>query len=100
VKNHLEPIAVATNIAQSAHCCLDQILLMFGLLFKQYTDLKNWEPSDAVTCNAILDSLEWRWMTADQDVFIAAIILNPIHKATPFAKSPQFTAAGILSLMS
>ncbi|KAF8491218.1 hypothetical protein F5888DRAFT_1581643, partial [Russula emetica] len=77
VKNHLEPLVVANNIAQSAHCRLDQVLLMFGLLVMKYTDLKLREPNDATACDAILNSLEMRWANADQDVFIAAVLLNP-----------------------
>ena len=58
IKNHLEPLAVITNIAQAVHCHLDQVLLMFGLLVKRYTNLKSQEPNDVCTCDAILDSLE------------------------------------------
>ncbi|KAF8496685.1 ribonuclease H-like domain-containing protein [Russula emetica] len=100
VKNHLEPLAVANNIAQSAHCRLDQVLLMFGLLVMKYNDLKLREPNDATACDAILNSLEMRWANADQDVFIAAVLLNPIHKAAPFVKSTKFTAVAIYSLLS
>jgi hypothetical protein len=100
VKNHLEPLAVANNIAQSSHCRLDQVLLMFGLLVMKYNDLKLREPDDAAACNAILGSLEKRWANADQDVFIAAVLLNPIHKAAPFVKSTKFTAVAIYSLFS
>ncbi|KAF8478229.1 ribonuclease H-like domain-containing protein [Russula emetica] len=100
VKNHLEPLAVANNIAQSAHCRLDQVLLMFGLLVMKYTDLKLREPNDATACDAILNSLKMRWANADQDVFIAAVLLNPVHKAAPFVKSTKFTAAAIYSLFS
>ena len=53
-----------------------------------------------VICDVILDSLEKQWSVADQDVFIAGVILNPLHKAMPFVKSPQFTAAGIISLIN
>jgi hypothetical protein len=71
---------------------------MFGLLVKKYAELKLQQPEDVAACNAILDSLEKRWSNADQDVFIAAVLLNPIHKAAPFVKSSKFTAAAIYSL--
>ena len=58
IKNHLEPLAVVTNIAQAVHYHLDQVLLMFGLLVKRYISLKSQEPDDVCTCDAILDSLE------------------------------------------
>ena len=73
---------------------------MFGLLVMKYTDLKLREPNDATACDAILNSLEMRWANADQDVFIAAVLLNPVHKAAPFVKSTKFTAAAIYSLFS
>ena len=50
IKNHLKPLAVTTNIAQAAHCHLDQVLLMFGLLVKRYTSLKSQEPDDVHVC--------------------------------------------------
>ena len=102
VKSHLEPLAVATNIAQSAHCRLDQVLLMFGLLHHWYTSLRNQQQSeDELACNAILESLERRWAKADQDVFVAAVILNPFHKTAPFAKtSTIFSNAGVLAILS
>lgn len=73
---------------------------MFGLLVMKYNNLKSQEPDDIAVCNAILNSLEMRWANADQDVFIAAVLLNPVHKAAPFVKSAKFTAAAIYSLFS
>ena len=32
MKRHLEPLAVATNVIQSSHCRLDQVLLTFRYL--------------------------------------------------------------------
>ena len=58
------------------------------------------QPEDERACNAILESLERRWAKADQDVFVAAVILNPLHKIAPFAKSVSFSAAGIYTLLS
>lgn len=83
-----------------AHCCLDQVLLIFGLLHLRYTNLKCREPEDKNACDAILNSLELRWSKADQDVFIAAVILNPLHKIQPFAKTITFSSAGVFTLLS
>jgi hypothetical protein len=66
----------------------------------RYNDLKSREPDNAAACNAILDGLEMRWANADQDVFIAAVLLNPIHKAAPFVKSIKCTPAAIYPLFS
>lgn len=38
-------------------------------------------------------------MSSDQDVFIAALILNPAHKTQPFAKSSWFSDALVVVLM-
>lgn len=73
---------------------------MFGLLVMRYNDLKSREPDEAATCNAILNSLEKRWANSDQDVFIAAVLLNPVHKTAPFMKSIKFTQAAIFALFS
>jgi hypothetical protein len=73
---------------------------VFGLLHHRYTTLKNQQPEDERACNAILESLERRWAKADQDVFVAAVILNPLHKIAPFAKSVMFSAAGVYTLLS
>jgi hypothetical protein len=73
---------------------------MFGLLVMKYMELKSQEPDDVGACNAILNSLEMQWSNADQDVFIAAMLLNPMHKAVPFMKLIKFTAAAIYSLFS
>jgi len=73
---------------------------MFGLLVKKYTELKSQAPEDATACNTILNSLETQWSNADQDIFIAAVLLNPIHKAAPFVKSAKFMSAAIYSLFS
>ena len=91
---------MATNVSQASHCRLDQVLLVFCLLQQHYTRLKREQPEDVAACNAILDSLEKQWAKADQDVFIAAVILNPLHKVAPFTKIISFSSAGIYTLLS
>ena len=51
-----------------------------------------------VACSAILESLEKRWANSDQDVFVAAVILNPFFKHTPFKPLPCFRPASIHGL--
>ena len=98
LKSHLEPLARAANVAQAASCRLDQILLIFGSLYIHYTSLTDNE--DKTGANAILHSIEQRWAKADQDVFIAAVILNPFVWILPFRASVSFlNLAGILSLL-
>lgn len=98
MKKHLEPLALAACITQTAHCRLDQVLLVFGLLFAEYRQLID-EGDDSAGLTAILDSIESRWAKCDQEVFIAAIILNPIYKTAPFANLPILNLAGIYALL-
>ncbi|KDQ08587.1 hypothetical protein BOTBODRAFT_118313 [Botryobasidium botryosum FD-172 SS1] len=62
IKSHLQPLAVAAHVTQAADTRADHVLLMFGKLFK-------------------------RWAKADQDIFIAAVYLNPFVKSTLFSHS-------------
>ncbi|KAI0073823.1 hypothetical protein K474DRAFT_1700112 [Panus rudis PR-1116 ss-1] len=82
MKMHLEPLAIASNISQAAHVRLDQVLLLFGFLFLRYLRLT--DPDDENVREAMLNGIEARWKKADQDVFIATLILNPYHKLRPF----------------
>ena len=95
MKKHLEPLALAACIMQTAHCCLNQVLLIFGLLYAEYQQLIN-EGDDSAGLMATLNSIESRWAKCDQDIFIAAIILNPIYKTVPFANLLILNLAGIL----
>ena len=100
LKTHLEPLARAANLAQAAFCQLDQILLTFGSLCMHYDNLRNKDPADRPGCTAIIDSIEKCWAKADQDIFIAAVILNPFIKTVPFSSQTRLlTRANILSLM-
>ena len=98
IKLHLEPLAVAANVTQSAFCRLDEVLLTFGALAMEYTDLRDRRGGDQVACNAILSSLEKRWANTDQDVFIAAVILNPFFKHMPFKPLSCFQPANVYNL--
>ncbi|CDO69480.1 hypothetical protein BN946_scf184817.g40 [Trametes cinnabarina] len=85
VKLHLEPLAIAANITQSQDCRLDDVLLTFGFLYQLFNALV--EERDNAVRTAVLGSLEKRWAKADQDVFIAAVILNPYLRLSPFRAS-------------
>ncbi|KZT10484.1 uncharacterized protein LAESUDRAFT_711646 [Laetiporus sulphureus 93-53] len=97
IKNHLEPLAIATNVTQEVHCHLDQVLLIFRFLFIHFNVLS--DPNDAVIHENIIASIESCWSKADQEVFIAAVILNPFYKIAPFACINIFTNAGITMLI-
>ncbi|KAH9068192.1 hypothetical protein EDB83DRAFT_2222872, partial [Lactarius deliciosus] len=100
LKTHLEPLARAANVAQAAFCRLDQILLTFGSLSIYYEDNRARDPANVPGCTAILDSIEKRWAKADQDVFIATVLLNPFIKSSAFDPTiPFLTHAGVYALM-
>lgn len=48
---------------------------------------------------AITLSIEKRWKKADQELFIAAVILNPFFRTTPFAPLPFLNNAGVHALL-
>ena len=95
IEQHLEPLAVTANVMQSAFCRLDEVLLTFGALMMNYKDLQDQRGGDRVACNATLVSLEKRWSNLDQDVLIAAVILNPFFKHKLFKLLPRFQPANI-----
>ena len=97
MERHLEPLAIAANITQAAHCRLDTVLLTFGSLVARYRATIG--PEDVVGCTAILKSLEKRWLAADQCIFVAAVVVNPFFRATPFAPGQRFINANIKSLL-
>ena len=98
MKTHLEPLAIAANIMQSAFCRLDEVLFTFGSLYLHYSHLT--DPIDLDVKNAVLKSINQRWAKCDQDVFVAAAILNPFISTSAFKTAPFLSLAGILSLMA
>uniref|UniRef100_A0A0W0F2I9 HAT C-terminal dimerisation domain-containing protein n=1 Tax=Moniliophthora roreri TaxID=221103 RepID=A0A0W0F2I9_MONRR len=107
IVRHLEPLAIATNVVQKAFCSLDTVLLTFGFLWHCYNkmlyerdDRRRGTEAD-LGIAAILQSLEKCWAKADQEVFVAAIILNPFFQSSPFSQDNIFfNIAGITALLS
>ena len=98
MKLNLEPLAIAANVTQAAFCRLDTVLLTFGFLVMQYEQTT--DEADCTASKSIISSLEKRWMAADQDIFIATVIVNPFFRADPFARHPRFVVAGIIELLA
>lgn len=76
----LEPLCIAALVMQKVDLRLDQALLTLGKLSTQFESFHRQASMDSVEKNcayAVIRSLEKRWNAADQDVFIAATILNP-----------------------
>ncbi|KAL4078575.1 hypothetical protein V8B97DRAFT_2020987 [Scleroderma yunnanense] len=73
---------------------------MFGFLTLTYTEmLKDASGEDEIMITRIMDSLERCWSKSEQEVFIAAVILNPVYKTRPFARICKFTYASIYLLL-
>ncbi|KAI0776273.1 hypothetical protein BD413DRAFT_470158 [Trametes elegans] len=98
VKRHLEPLAIAANTTQSNTCRLDQVVITFGRLFQSFSQLDS--SDEEIIKIAVLRSLQMRWDKADQDVFLAAVILNPFLKCRPFRALPLlFAPAAVHTLL-
>ena len=75
---------------------MDTVLLIFGHLVATYHKMD--DPEDLPGCNAIIESIKQHWPKADQEIFIAAVILNPFYHTSPFAQIPQFRIAEIIAM--
>ncbi|KAI6112711.1 hypothetical protein F5141DRAFT_977867, partial [Pisolithus sp. B1] len=86
---------------------VDQSLLLMGFSYAEYSKLLEADPENqlfaTMECEeliqTVLDSFEKHWKNCDQDVYIAAVVLNPVHKTAPFAKISQLNLAGIFALI-
>lgn len=96
IKRHLEPLAVAANITQATQSRLDDVLMVLGFLYLQFTSLCDAEDGSAK--EAVLASLDKRWAKADQSVFIAAVVLHPGLMISPFRKEGWNTRAGLYTV--
>ncbi len=56
ISAHLCPLAVAANITQASHTCLDHVLITLGLLYKSFAALN--DNIDPLTHGTIHCSLE------------------------------------------
>ena len=68
---------------------MDQVALIFGWLYKHYTDITATALITSATgtspVQAILNSLDAFWAKIDHDLFLVAIALNPFIKTKVFA---------------
>ncbi|KJA26430.1 hypothetical protein HYPSUDRAFT_120776, partial [Hypholoma sublateritium FD-334 SS-4] len=82
VVRHLRPLGIAANIIQAAFCRLDSVATTFGYLIWAYGNMT--DEDDIPGRDAIIKSIEKRWQKTDQEVFVAAVILNPFYRLAPF----------------
>ncbi|KAF9647431.1 hypothetical protein BDM02DRAFT_3098174 [Thelephora ganbajun] len=97
MKLHLQPLGIATNVTQAPLCRLDTVLLIFGFLVMKYQQMV--DNDDRAAPTAIISSLEKRWMAADQDIFIATVIVNPFFRIDPFGPHIRFVVAEVIGLL-
>lgn len=86
---------------QGNHCRLDTVLLTLGYLYGKFSqsDRTNSASGEDLAVSAVLNSLEKRWKKADQEVFIAAVILNPFFRLEAFKSTQTFSISSISHLM-
>lgn len=103
----LRPLAVAANVAQDNSTRLDQVFLLFGRLFQEYTVLRDESEIDNdpvhQAATKALASLKKRWAAADPEIFIAAAILNPFfgrHRLGLSELASSLAGKGLFSVVS
>lgn len=86
---------------QAAICRLDTVLLSFGYLVACFKEIARDNPEDAAICAAIIASIERRWSTTDQELFICAVLLHPLYRRLPFSvEGGRFNGARVSVLMA
>ncbi|KAG1727642.1 ribonuclease H-like domain-containing protein [Suillus paluster] len=94
-KTLLEPISLMMNVHQARP---ENVAISFGFLHFCYSKIDN--STDLAARTAVLASVERRWEQCDQEVFIAAIIVNPFYKVSPFRNVPLTMHAGLATLFA
>jgi len=69
LKKQLEPLTLAANIMQLSNVCLNQVLIIFGLLYKDYQALLAEDNSleTQYLVQHIIDSIEKCWAKSEQE---------------------------------
>ncbi|KAF8903395.1 hypothetical protein CPB85DRAFT_1377091 [Mucidula mucida] len=88
----IEPICYGTNINQTDHTRLDEVLLMFAGIFRYF---------DAHAVRSVAQGMtkriEKRWKALDQPIFIFALILNLYEGVSRFGKNAGINAFALNS---
>lgn len=94
---HLEPLAIAANITQASDTRLYHVLTTLANLYRIYSNLDSEDDLDVR--DGILNSLEKRWAAADQEPFIAAVVLNPFLRGDFFGQDIALTPIGLCNML-
>jgi len=96
VKTHLEPFTIATLVLQAPDAKLPVVPITLGNLYCIFSN----SDLDVNVCNAVHESLEKRWAKVDQDVFIAALLMNPYIRGKCLGSGSLFlTPAGLYGIV-
>jgi hypothetical protein len=93
--SHLEPLAIAVNITQASNTRLYHVLTTLANLYRIYSS----SDIDESVRDQIIGSLERRWAAADQDPFIASVILNPFLHGNLFGRHVALTPIGLCNML-
>lgn len=96
---HLEPLTIAAHLTEGSSTRLDQVLLTLASLYRIYSQMG---AEDAPIGQAMCSSLERRFASLDQDVFILAAFFNPYIRGDLFnkhTKTGDFLCAGLTTLV-
>jgi len=102
VTRYLKPLAIAANTLQGVQTRLDDVLLTFAYIVMHFTQISEAGTADADDKDAariVVASVEKRWKEADQEVFIAAVLLNPFFRSLPFAPINILVRANVFTLL-
>jgi hypothetical protein len=81
---------------QGSNTRLDHVLTTLGNLYRIYSE----ENIDTEVREKVLESLERRWAAADQEPFIAAVVLNPFLRGRCLSRArPALTPAGLCAML-
>lgn len=94
----IELIAFATNICQSDHACPNTVLLAFVGMFHYFSD-----HLDHSLSRDMVKHLECRWKALNQELMVAALLLNPFECMVAFgpkANVNPFTLNALVTKVS
>lgn len=99
----LQPLAIATNAVQGSFVGLDTVLITFGYLLMRYQVMLD-EPTllvrDSIGINAIITSINKRWKKADQEFFVACLLVNPLYPMSIYnSRNPFFIISSLRAFL-
>ena len=82
----MEPLAIATNATQGDHARLDVVLITLGNLYHTYCDTATYGADTQAVMHKSLEA-HWKKTAKERELYILAIVLNPMLRTTPFREN-------------